>query len=197
MNAEAIARALGGTLMLGSEGRPCFPCAKSKRPISPRGFLDASADPIAPREIWSKFPGPLVGVRTGNTSRIDVLDLDRKHREATEWWMAHRDDFPVTRVHRTRSGGLHLLFQHAPNMRCSASNIAPGIDVRGDGGYVIWWPICRTAGAARCAPCPLASVVARPIIIAAAVSGLARNGAGRAHISAACAIGRERRRGRA
>ena len=56
------------------------------------------------------------------------------------WWASHRDRLPVTRVHRTRSGGLHLVFQHAPDIRCSAGRIAPGIDVRGNGGYVIWWP---------------------------------------------------------
>jgi hypothetical protein len=140
MTAETIARALGGALMLASKSRPCFPCAGSKRPTSPRGFLDASADPIALRELWSKCPGQLVGVRTGDASGIDVLDLDRKHRQAAEWWTAHRDSLPVTPVHRTRSGGLHLLFQHAPDMRCSAG-IATGVDVRGDGGYVIWWPI--------------------------------------------------------
>jgi hypothetical protein len=70
-----------------------------------------------------------------------VLDLDFKHREAMEWWTAHRDTLPETRAHRTRSGGVHLLFQHAVGMRCSASKIVPGVDVRGDGGYVIWWPI--------------------------------------------------------
>jgi hypothetical protein len=80
-------------------------------------------------------------VRTGNASGIDVLDLDRKHRDAAEWWMTHRDSLLVTRVHRTRSGGLHLFFRHATAMRCSASKIRPGVDVRGDGGYVIWWPI--------------------------------------------------------
>jgi hypothetical protein len=141
MTAETIARALGGALMLASEGRPCFPCAGSKRPTSPRGFLDASADPMPLRELWSKCPGQMVGVRTGNASGIDALDLDRKHHQAAEWWTAHRDTLPVTRVHRTRSGGLHLLFQHAPDMRCSASKIAPGVDVRGDGGYIIWWPV--------------------------------------------------------
>jgi hypothetical protein len=153
MTAETIASAFGGALILASEGRPCFPCAGSKRPTSPRGFLDASADPIALRELWSKCPGQLVGVRTGDASGIDVLDLDRKHRQAGEWWMAHRDELPVTRVHRTRSGGLHLLFQHAPDMRCSASKIVPGIDVRGDGGYVIWWPI---AGLSVLCDAPLA-----------------------------------------
>jgi hypothetical protein len=70
-----------------------------------------------------------------------VLDLDRKHRQAAEWWTAHRDGLPVTRVHRTRSGGLHLLFQHAPDVRCSVGKITRGVDVRGNGGYVIWWPI--------------------------------------------------------
>jgi hypothetical protein len=143
MTAETIASAFGGALILASEGRPCFPCAGSKRPTSPRGFLDASADPIALRELWSKCPGQLVGVRTGDASGIDVLDLDRKHRQAGEWWMAHRDELPVTRVHRTRSGGLHLLFQHAPGMRCSASRI----------GYVIWWPI---AGLSVLCDAPLA-----------------------------------------
>jgi hypothetical protein len=141
MSPETVARALGSALMLASEGRPCFPCAGNKRPTAPRGFLDATADPTALRELWARCPGQLVGVRTGNASGIDVLDLDRKHRQAAEWWTAHRDKLPVTRVHRTRSGGLHLLLLHAPDMRCSASKIAPGVDVRGDGGYVIWWPI--------------------------------------------------------
>ena len=41
---------------------------------------------------------------------------------------------------RTRSGGRHLLFNHALGLRCSAGRVAPGVDVRADGGYVIWWP---------------------------------------------------------
>jgi Bifunctional DNA primase/polymerase, N-terminal len=133
-------RALRHALILASEGQPCFPCASSKRPTTPHGFLDASADPVALRELWGRYAGPLVGVRTGGSFGIDVLDLDRKHREATVWWTTHRDRLPVTRVHRTRSGGLHLLFRHAPDIRCSAGRIAPGVDVRGDGGYFIWWP---------------------------------------------------------
>jgi hypothetical protein len=41
---------------------------------------------------------------------MDALDLDRKHRHSAKWWVAYRDHLPVTRVHRTRSGGLHLCF---------------------------------------------------------------------------------------
>jgi hypothetical protein len=152
MSTADIARALNAALMLASDGRQCFPCAPNKRPASPHGFLDASADAVALRELWSKCPGQLVGVRTGDTSGIDLLDLDRKHRQAAEWWTAHRHRLPVTRVHRTRSGGLHLLFQHAAGMRCSAGKLAPGIDVRGDGGYVVWWPVAGLP-VLRDAPC--------------------------------------------
>ena len=33
-----------------------------------------------------------------------------------------------------------MLFRSAPGLRSSASRIAAGVDVRADGGYVIWWP---------------------------------------------------------
>jgi hypothetical protein len=45
-----------------------------------------------------------------------------------------------TRVHRTRSGGLHLIYGDADGVKCSAGKICRGVDVHGAGGYVIWWP---------------------------------------------------------
>ena len=115
---------------------------RRKRPATPHGFLDASADPVVLRELWTKYAGPLVGVRTGCSSGIDVLDLDRKHREATGVVeRSHRDCLPITRVHRTRSGGLHLVLPpSARHAMLDRPARVPGIDGRGDGGYVIWWP---------------------------------------------------------
>jgi hypothetical protein len=77
----------------------------------------------------------------GEASGISALDLDAKHREAREWWLGHRDRLPPTRTHRTRSGGLHLLFAHRESARTSVSKFAKGIDVRANGSYLIWWPV--------------------------------------------------------
>ena len=132
--------ALRHALTLTEVGRRCFPCLRDKRPATPNGFKNAQNDADALRELWRRYPGPLVGVATGVASDFDVLDLDAKHPEAATWWAANRSRLPQLRKHRTRSGGLHLFFEHAENIRSTASKIAPGVDTRGDGGYVIWWP---------------------------------------------------------
>ncbi len=140
MTAANTTQSLNFALTLATEGIPCFPCAATKRPTCPHGFLDASTDMTALRELWGRYPGELVGVRTGEASSIDVLDIDAKHREAFDWCAAYHKSLPVTRVHKTRSGGVHVLFRHAPNLRCSTSRLARGVDVRASGGYIIWWP---------------------------------------------------------
>jgi hypothetical protein len=77
-----------------------------------------------------------VGVPTGAANGFDVLDIDPDGRA---WYDQNFDALPLTEAHTTPRG-LHLLFQHAPGLRNSARRIAPGVDVRADGGFVIWWP---------------------------------------------------------
>jgi hypothetical protein len=119
------------------EQLPRFPCGPDKRPLVAGGFKAATTDP-AQIAVWrAQFPNCLWGVPTGAVSGFDVLDIDP---EGLGWFEANRHRFPATRVHRTPRGGLHLFFKHAPGLRCSRGRIAPGVDVRADGGYVIWWP---------------------------------------------------------
>jgi hypothetical protein len=91
------------------------------------------------RDLFSRYPGELIGIPTGAVSGFDVLDLDPRHG-SDAWFHANRDRLPPTRTHSTQSGGLHMLFRHSEGVRCSAGKIAPGVDVRGDGGYVVYWP---------------------------------------------------------
>lgn len=134
-------------LELAYAGLPVFPCAANKAPAiskkaGGRGFLDASADETEVRRLFNLVPrARLVGVPTGPDSGFDVLDLDYRHG-AGKWEMENAHRLPETRVHATMHGGRHMLFRHAPGVRNSASKktLAPGVDVRGDGGYVIHPP---------------------------------------------------------
>ncbi len=122
---------------LGGHPLPVFPVRDDKRPACPGGFHAANADPKLIDELWRRWPAPLTGVPTGEITGFDVLDIDPA---GLDWWQRHRDRLPPTRMHRTRRGGLHLLFGHTLGLRCSAGALASGVDVRADGGFVVWWP---------------------------------------------------------
>jgi hypothetical protein len=125
---------------LGTQGFSIFPCRANKRPATPNGFKAAVSDRAAIEMLWRQYPGVLVGVATGAASGIAVLDIDAKHGEARQWWAQHRARLLPARVHRTRSGGLHVVYRQREGLACSVSWIARGVDVRADGGYIIWWP---------------------------------------------------------
>jgi Bifunctional DNA primase/polymerase, N-terminal len=118
---------------------PSFPCNDLKRPTCPNGFKDAAIPTHGLSPLWLRCPGVLVGVPTGSASGLAVLDVDIA-KGGDGWWSANRGRLPSTRMHETRSAGLHVLFNHRAGLKCSVAKIAPGIDVRAVGGYVIWWP---------------------------------------------------------
>ena len=130
---------LDQALALASQGLPCFPCADDKRPACPGGFKAATNDYAALNQLWGRYSGSLIGVPTGAVSGIDVLDIDPRHG-GDVWLKDVQNNLPHTRIHQTRSTGWHLLFRHQAGLRNSAGKVAPGVDVRADGGYIIWWP---------------------------------------------------------
>jgi len=128
-------------LDLGRLGYACFPLHANKLPFkNSHDFYDASTNEGDLRELWAKWPGELVGVATGTRSQIAVIDIDKRHYEAWEWFWANIERLPRTRTHVTRSGGLHLIYSHYDGLRCSTSRIAKGVDIKADGGRIIWWP---------------------------------------------------------
>src|SRR5437763_1799333 len=120
-------------------GYAVFSCHQDKNPATLHGFKDATADPELIAKLWRRWPGPLIGVATGAASGISVLDVDIKGDEARGWWRQNEQRLPLTRTYRTRGGGLHLVFRHVPGILCRVGKPVLGIDVRGEGGYVIFW----------------------------------------------------------
>src|SRR5204863_4533638 len=137
--------ALQSALRLAAKGHRVFPCKnfpddpeRNKKPYV-RWDREATADPSVITEWWHRFPNALIGAPAGK--RFVVLDLDfTKHVDAQQWYHDNSDRLPLTRKHTTQSNGRHLLFKPHAEIKNSAGKIAPGVDTRGAGGYVIWWP---------------------------------------------------------
>lgn len=126
---------------------PVFPCeSASKQPLTEHGFHDASADPAQIAAWWTEHPQALIGVPTGAPSGLVAVDVDPK---GVDWYQAHKGRLGAHRLHRTRRGR-HLLYQSpATRVRNSTDQVSTGIDVRGEGGYVIWWPAHGGAAAGQ------------------------------------------------
>lgn len=121
-----------------------FPCGSNKQPLVAGGFNAATTDPAIVAEWGALFPDALVGTPTGGTTF--VLDVDRDDAKGLDGFatlQAKGWQMPPTRTHRTRRGGAHYFFRvpKGRTVRCSAGVIGPGIDIRGDGGYVIRWDL--------------------------------------------------------
>src|SRR5262245_43361772 len=110
-------------------GWHCFPCLANKAPACPRGFHAATKDPATLMDLWGRYPGPLVGVATGPRSGVVCLDIDCGEGKANAaparaWLDENEYRLPRTWRHETQSGGVHVLFRHAPCFRCSTTLIA-------------------------------------------------------------------------
>lgn len=126
---------------------PVFPCSPDKSPRVKRGFHDATQDEATIRKWWGQWPDSLVGVPTGQRTGLVVIDYDPDNaNNATHSWLAeHTDLLCSTRVHKTARGGMHYVFRSNERYQTGTDLVLGGsprrgIDLRANGGYVIWWP---------------------------------------------------------
>lgn len=136
---EPVRKASLDTILDVAQRRPIFPCNADKKPLTPRGFHDATAHTPTIIQWWERFPNALVAVPTGKPSGLLVVDIDGPDGE--QWLAQNQHRIPTTQTHITRRGK-HLIFGLSPKfgVRCSAGKIASGVDVRANGGYIVWWP---------------------------------------------------------
>ena len=122
-----------------------------KHPRTPQGFKDASTEAATIHHWWSQWPQANIGVATGPASGFDVLDVDPRHggEDSLEEWEQDLGRLPDTVEQLTGGGGRHLLFAHQPGVR-NKTDLAPGLDVRGDGGYIVVAPSTHASGRLYC-----------------------------------------------
>jgi hypothetical protein len=139
-------------------------CASpGKHPRTTQGVTDASAEPATVAAWWRRWPHANVGLATGSGTGLVVVDLDGDEgAEAFAALQRRHGPLPDTRWARTGSGGWHAYFRHPGGaMPNTARRLGPGIDTRGDGGYVVAPPSLHASGGryawhnrARLAPMP-------------------------------------------
>ena len=132
-------------------GIPVFPCEPSgKRPLTYSGFWDATTEEGHVRAWWSRWPSANVGIPTGKRSGLLVLDVDPRGGGPQSLSILERENGPLPRTAKARTGGggMHVYFRYSAEeeVRNSAGLLGAGLDVRGEGGYVVV-PPSRTQGA--------------------------------------------------
>lgn len=119
-----------------ARGKPTFPVLRGgKTPLIKDWPNEASTDPRKINMWRYRWPLANVGMPTGERSGVWVLDVDSL--EALEELEREHGRLPITLIVRTPSGGLHLYFRHADGITNSPGGLPKGIDVRGEGGYVL------------------------------------------------------------
>jgi hypothetical protein len=125
-------------------GHPLFPCLPNKQPATPHGFKDATLDADRISRWWARHPDHLLATPTAGWLVVDC-DVGHGHHGYANWCDLARPygwAWTDTRVAITPSGGLHIWWRAATalGLRNTAGRLAPGIDTRADGGYVILAP---------------------------------------------------------
>jgi len=126
----------------GPDPRPCHgECGRLGH-----GVYDASTDPARIRELFTAAPWATgYGIACGLAPHHLIgIDLDTKSGTDSsaalrELALRHLFTIPDTVVVLTPSGGRHLWLSGPPDVVVpnSASRLAPGIDIRGAGGYLV------------------------------------------------------------
>ncbi len=121
-----------------------------KHPRTLHGLKDATTDATRLGQWWAKWPDANIGLVTGSISGVVVLDVDPRHGAnlTLEDLEAAHQKLPETVESLSGGGGRHLFLQHpgVPIRNNAGTTLGPGLDIRGDGGYVILPPSLHASG---------------------------------------------------
>lgn len=116
-----------------------------KIPATKNGFKDAIKSIENISQLF-QLANCNIGIATGTISGLVVIDFDMKSGGMDTLELLN-DKLPNTLTARTGGGGVHLYYQHPEGHSVrNRTGLFQGVDVRGDGGYVVG-PPSKTDGA--------------------------------------------------
>jgi len=139
------------------DGKMSCSCGKkdctsvAKHPVgilAPNGLRNATTD-AETIERWFQREIQNIGIATGAVSRIIALDVDPRHGGDESLAALERKygALPPTWRFFTGGGGEHILFHHpGGHIANSTGKIGKGLDLRGDGGYIVAPPSLHVSG---------------------------------------------------
>jgi hypothetical protein len=178
---------LDAALRYAELGYPVFPCAPGdSRPITEHGFHNASVDPEQIERWWTEHPNANIGLPTAG---LVVIDVDGA---SNPWPGAERGlELAIAPMATTPGGGSHRVFRQPAGRawRCTQSTLAPHVDTRADGGYIVAPPSRRPDCEYRWVPgleldAPPDRLPGPPGWLAAQLDGLATGSPTLAHVAA-------------
>lgn len=121
-----------------------------KHPRTYNGVKSATGDVNQLREWNKQWPDANWALATGSVSGVTVIDIDErkdgfKSFDDYEHMRRGEGDFGDTLIGNTGGGGRHIFIESKVPIR-NRVNWLPGVDIRGDGGYVILAPGTHISG---------------------------------------------------
>ncbi len=133
------------------EGGRCG--SPGKHPRLRRWRESASTDRDKVAKVFADYPGANVGIAMGGARRLVALDIDGPTgRDSLSQWQAKHGQLPATLSSRSGriDGGQHLFFSVPKTLDLNAirnkTRVAPGIDIRCEGGQVVAPPSTHSSG---------------------------------------------------
>jgi hypothetical protein len=134
---------LDAALALAARGWRVFPIKpRSKKPPQIKEWqIHATTKVEQIRKWWKKWPDANVGIATGKVSNLLVLDIDPRHSGDDSLAELEKQYGELTSKVEviTGTGGTHKYFSFSVDyeIRNSAGHLGEGLDIRGEGGYVV------------------------------------------------------------
>jgi hypothetical protein len=119
-----------------------------KHPWTARGVKNATTEEMIICQWWEQHPEANIGIATGATSNLVVLDVDPRHGgdASLDALVKQHGALPETATSATGGGGWHFLFRYPDQPVRNKVGLAPGLDIRADGGYIVAPPSRHASG---------------------------------------------------